>query len=377
MGRKKGKQSGRFGSKKLRAQAERLQWKEANEDLAACVSAPRRLPLVSVARHRSMRAAPAKVQWHEKRASTVQRLVDMSSSLVAACAAIIGRHFDDFVADADTMACFALIPAHAIELISQHAAVNARNVELLSHTEARRLDIRGEVGDNDLARAILPRRCDFPPAYLDDEWLVRDVTLGLRGCFGLRQLCLDAPVSWRFFHQLCRALPELTRLELGPRCPPEAIDILVAYHASLETLDLRSCSWFDPADFAAAAYSAQVCTREPPAQDHKPLEIICVAETPRREKCSHPQRGASVTIVVEYSPAVARKLIGERLVNRSSRCSHEAIFGTGRPRVDFVQHQTFGLSPTSNDRHDCDRPRTLLPDGSFHIRHQEQRRLSL
>lgn len=372
MGRKKGKQSGGFGSKKLRAQAERLRWKEANEDLAACVSAPHRPTLVSVERHKSLhRATTAIAQWHEKRASPVLRLVDMSSSLVAACAAIIGRHFHDFVADEDTMACFALIPAHAIELISQHADVSARNVELLSHPEAHRLDIRGEVGDDDLARAILPRRCNFPPAFLDDEWIVRDVTLGLRGCFGLRQLYLDAPVSWRFFHQLCRALPELSRLKLGSRCPPEAIDILVASHASLETLDLRSCSWFDPTDFAASASNAQVCTREPPTQHQKPLEIICVAENPRREVCSHPLRGASVSIVVEYSPnAGARKVSGERLANRSRRCSHEAIFGTGRPQADNAVHRQTARLRASNDRRECDSPHTLPPGGSFHTRHQ-------
>ena len=272
-----------------------------------------------------------------------------ASSLVVACARTIGRSLHRFVADQETVECFSLLPPEAIETISEHAIVTARNVELLTMPDVRRLVIRGDVEDDALATAVFPRRSERALERCED-WIVADVSLGLRGCIHVRDLTLDVPVTRRFFRELCRALPELARLALGDRCDPDAVKVVLDDLPNLHTLDLTRATWFDALDFAAAAKHAPACSRFPP-RALAPLELVCRADCgPRRDLCPpsaatqvDPCSRASSSLGPTASPAARQRaaatapsLLPRGNIRRretSRRVSHQHLPSAPGPRT--------------------------------------------
>lgn len=325
MGRKKGKQSGGHGSKRQRAQADRTRFAEAQEDLAL----PRATrPSV---RNKRLPAPPPQLEPRPPAEEKTAPTLEVGSTLVAACAATIGRHLDRFVADDETCQVFGLLPALAIEVISSTCWATRRNVGLLgSNPDVRRLKVVGDVGDDDLAAAIFPKRRNYPPG--SDEWVVRDVTLGIRGCVSLRELTLDAPVSWRFFYELCRALPDIERLRLGDKCPSAAVDVVLENLRHLTVLDVSEATWFDVGDFG----HGPTCSHDPPVMAPAPCDVLCRGDVSGSQKRLHPRRGM-VTLIVEAVPRPVQAA-------PPPCCSvREAIFGSGRPRDEFVRNRRDAL----------------------------------
>jgi len=267
MGRKKGKQGGGVGSKRLRHAAEIRRFAEAREDLFR--ASPRHeTPLRRDEPRRTGKAPdavdaepPLELELEGETTTTTTTTTTTEApffqsapffpqqskkTLVGLCAACVGSHLDRFSAlDVGTHRFFGLLPREAVELISTCGRDKARpwNLGLFAQIDVTALTLSGDFADlSDLA----PRRRDDVP----DDWEV-DAPILLSGCLSLASLDVDGPN----FVDVGR-WPSLRRLCLGPRVSLEVVERVLLRRdddalPALAVLDLRnsSCDGDLTADF--------------------------------------------------------------------------------------------------------------------------------
>ena len=228
MGRKKGKQRGMAGSKKMRYASEQRRFADARDDLARISVAPipfqRKRVVVVEEKQRVAVETTAAVS------DDAPKEEPQETTLFGLCCVCIGRNLDRYVGADDV---FDVLPSTGMELISRWGKMTDEKLPLFARSDLKTLSVNGDVTD---LQCLVPRRRDDPPDSWESSGLLFD------GCFSLHTLNVDAPVDLRNLW-----LPSLRTLILGPqiRNPMALLDALLFQRMlpGLTLLDLRKTNF--------------------------------------------------------------------------------------------------------------------------------------